>query len=65
MKMELIRKESAFVARVDQIRSNTAFQIQALETALLETKIKYRREVERTEMKLAEMESHFLNNQKD
>jgi len=27
MKMELIRKESAFVARVDQIRSNTAFQI--------------------------------------
>lgn len=65
MKIELKEKKAAFVTRVDAIRNNASFRIQALETALLETKIKYKREMERAEMKLAEMESNLLNNQKD
>jgi len=46
MQIELKTKNAAFVSRVDSIRSNAAFRIQALETALIETKLKYRREAE-------------------
>lgn len=65
MQIELRERKAAFVTRVDAIRSNASFRIQALETALLETKIKYKREQERAEMKLAEMESYLLNNKKE
>ena len=36
-------------------------RIEALESALIETKIKYQRERDRAEMRLAEMESQLLN----
>ena len=39
-------------------------RIEALETALIETKIKYSQETNRAEMKLAEMESYLLSQQK-
>lgn len=38
-------------------------QIEALESALIETKIKYSREQERSDMRLAEMESQVFNMQ--
>jgi len=63
MQIELRERKAAFVTRVDSIRANASFRIQALETALLETKIKYKREMERSEMKLAEMESYLMNQQ--
>jgi len=63
MQIELRERKAAFVTRVDSIRANASFRIQALETALLETKIKYKREMERSEMKLAEMESYIMNQQ--
>jgi len=37
-------------------------RIEALESALIETKIRYSREVERAQMQLSEMESRMLNN---
>jgi hypothetical protein len=36
-----------------------------LESALIETKLKYKREADRAEMRVAEMESTLLNKQKD
>ena len=64
MQIELKLKKAAFVTRVDAIRNHASFRIQALESALVETKMKYKREAERAEMKLSEIESHLLNKQK-
>ena len=61
MKIELKLRKAAFVTRVDAIRSHASFKIQALDSALIETKIKYKRETERAEMRVAEMESTLLN----
>jgi hypothetical protein len=47
MSIELRERKSAYIARVDSIRSNASFQIQALESALIETKMKAARDVER------------------
>ena len=60
MKIELTRKKAAFVSRVDAVRSHAAFQIKALESALIETKIRAQRDIERVEMRLSEMESFQL-----
>ena len=51
----------AFKTRVDGIRAQTSFRIEALESALTETKLKLMRERERSDMRLAEMESHVYN----
>lgn len=61
MRMELRLRTAQFNTRVDGIRAQASFKIEALESALIETKIKYQREMERAEMKLAEMESQMLN----
>ena len=51
----------AFRTRVDGIRAQTSFRIEALESALIETKLKLQRERERSDMRLAEMESSMYN----
>jgi len=50
-----------FRCRVDGIRASTSFRIEALESALIETKLRLQRERERAEMRLAEMESTIFN----
>ena len=57
MRMELALSKERFRTRVDGIRAQAALRIEALESALIETKIKYQREANRAEMRLAEMES--------
>ena len=52
------------MARVDGIRAWAALRIEVLETALVETKLKYAQETNRAEMKVAEMESYLLSQQK-
>ena len=49
------------MTRIDGVRAQAANRIEALETALIETKLKYRRELDRSEMEKAEIESTFLN----
>ena len=49
------------MTRIDGVRAQAANRIEALETALIETKLKYRREIDRSEMEKAEIESTFLN----
>ena len=51
----------AYRTRVDGIRAHTSFRIEALESALIETKLKLNRERERASMQLAEMESRMYN----
>ena len=51
----------------DKIAHNStrfAFRIEALENALVETKIKMQREANRAQMELSEMESTLMNTQK-
>lgn len=43
------------------MKSNTNFQITALESALIETKIKYKRELDRLSMTIADYESKEFN----
>lgn len=54
---------------MDGIRAHTSMRIEVLESALIETKLRYKRERERAEMQLAEMESRtyntYLNNNDD
>ena len=64
MKLELELRKEQFQSRVDGIRDACSLRIEALETALIETKIKYQRERERAEMRLCEMESQYLNRKK-
>lgn len=61
MKLELELRKEQFQTRVDGIRAATSLRIEALETALIETKLKYQKERERAEMRLSEMESQLLN----
>lgn len=55
--------------RVDGIRAQTSFRIEALEAALIETKLQQSKQREQAEMQLAEMESKvynaFLDNSSD
>ena len=53
--------KKAFRTRVDGIRAQTSFRIEALESALTEIKLKLMRERERSDMRLAEMESVLFN----
>ena len=46
---------------MDGVRNTCAIRIEALETAIIETKIKCGQEVNRAEMKLSEMESYLLS----
>lgn len=48
-------------SRVDGIRAQTSMRIEALESALIETKLQLNRERERAEMQLADMESKTIN----
>ena len=59
--MELEMKEKQYRCRVDGIRNHTSMRIEALESALIETKLKLNRERERAEMRQAEMESTLYN----
>jgi len=59
--MEIMKKKSVYESRVDGVRKAAAFRIDALETALNETKLKLARERERSEMLLSEMESFYLS----
>ena len=61
MKLELELRKEQFQTRVDGIRAATSLRIEALESALIETKLKYQKERERAEMRLSEMESQLLN----
>ncbi len=61
MEIELKNLKIQYRTRVDGIRSQTSMRIEALESALIETKIRYQREMERAQMQLAEMESRLLN----
>ena len=54
-----------FRNRVDGVRAQTSMRIEALESALIETKLKLNRERERAEMRLSEMESRMFNMQLD
>ena len=49
--MELEMKEKQYRCRVDGIRNHTSMRIEALESALIETKLKLSRERERAEMR--------------
>ena len=59
--IELQKKTNAFNSRVDGIRKATSFRIEALESALAQTKMKYQREAERAQMYASDMESYLLN----
>ena len=61
MAAEMIANKNSYRNRVDGIRAHTSFRIEALESALIETKLKYQRESERAEMQLCEMESKQMN----
>ncbi len=61
MEIELKNLKIQYRTRVDGIRSQTSMRIEALESALIETKIRYSREMERAQMQLSEMESRLLN----
>ena len=61
LQIELKEKEKQYRCRVDGVRNHTQMQIAALESALIETKIKLARERERAEMRQAEMESTLYN----
>lgn len=57
--------KKSFRTRVDGIRAQTSFRIEALESALTEVKLKLMRERERADMRLAEMESVLFNQHMD
>ena len=59
--MELDMKEKQYRCRVDGIRNHTSMRIEALESALIETKLKLHRERERAEQYQNEMESTLYN----
>ena len=61
MELENKTMKRAYRTRVDGIRAQTSFRIEALESALIETKLKLMRERERSDMRLAEMESRLFN----
>ena len=61
MELELKNLKIQYRTRVDGIRAQTSMKIEALEAALIETKLKLNRERERAEMQLAEMESRVYN----
>lgn len=61
MELENKNLKIQYRTRVDGIRAQTSMRIEALEAALIETKLKLSRERERAEMQLAEMESRVYN----
>jgi|LauGreDrversion4_2_1035121.scaffolds.fasta_scaffold27606_1 hypothetical protein len=50
-----------YLQRTRNIRNNASFRIEALEAALVETKIKAQLETDRCNMQICEIESRFLN----
>lgn len=60
-KIEYNRLVSSYDNHVHFIKSQTQIKIQALETALIETKMKYMREVERLNMTINDMQSTAVN----
>lgn len=50
-----------YIERTRQIRETASFRIEALESALIETKFKGQKEVDRIQMRMSEMESSMLN----
>ena len=65
LQIELKNAKIQYRTRVDGIRAQTSMRIEALESALIETKLRYQRERERADMQLAEMESRLLNSYMD
>ena len=61
MEAELKNLKIQYRTRVDGIRAHTSMRIEALESALIETKLRLNRERERAEMTMAEMESRTMN----
>jgi len=61
MEIELKNTKIQYRTRVDGLRAQASMRIEALESALIETKLKLQRERERADMTLAEMESRLLN----
>lgn len=53
--------EDVYLTRTRAIRNQAGFLIEALETALTETKIKAQLEKDRCNMRIAEIESTFFN----
>ena len=49
------------MTRIDGVRAQAAMRIEALETALIETKLKYKRDLDRLEMEKGEIESTVFN----
>ena len=50
-----------YLTRIDGVRTQAAMRIEALESALIETKLRYKRELDRSEMIRAEIESEAYN----
>lgn len=46
---------------MELLKQNSSARIEALESALIETKLKYKREIERLNMQISEKESIILN----
>lgn len=46
---------------MELLKKNSSARIEALESALIETKLKYKREIERLNMQISEKESIILN----
>ena len=59
--IELTKAKQQYMTRIDGVRNQAAMRIEALESALIETKLKYKRELDRAEMIRAEMESNLYN----
>jgi len=59
MEQKLFKNE--YLNRTRSIRNSASFRIDALESALIETKIKCQLEVDRMSMVMAEIESTYLN----
>ena len=54
-------KEALLMSKYKRLQQVTGFQLEALETALMETKIRMNQEKERLEMRINEMESARMN----
>ena len=65
MEIELKNTKIQYRTRVDGLRAQASMWIEALESALIETKLKLQRERERADMTLAELESRMLNQYMD
>ena len=63
LKQEIKLMNKRHRCRLEGIRNQAAMQIEALESALIETKIRYSRELDRVNMKLNDLTSRKQNNE--